>query len=435
MADKHQIYKDAEDLYNNAEYSDALLLLKSGFLLDNEYIPFYELTSKALMKIPQGEDEAEMFQKAVADFSSYVPFFDLGYHFVDMANWEMAKVFLQRASQLAPDNVDVAFEYALALASSFEIEAARAAIAKTSFHSDFWASYKYCFYSLLLNDKTEEVKEFIRQIREQIYVKPAQSEDDTFALFKLNELQNISRRLAAVGTPDAHIAHWHFIQYAGVLLDFMEDEGIAAGRWVYVFLTPGHVKNLMEKLHYVLQESPIEVSHILYTNDRNSELIATIAANMMSLPAEVLTYDNYETSNALIITSDASEFNSWQDLRVMNHAQVTFALWMNWTEECLFCPDIVGMLAQAVYLPWEAAIKVNQTTGEETVDAKTDNRATSVIAAEYAQVQSAHPEVDVFTEKYLPFYLQNIALLNLAQKQGARSYFTIESALSGSHLH
>ena len=72
----------------------------------------------------------------------------------------------------------------MALGSRFRIAEALHVLRLTDFASEFWAAFRAFHLSVLLGENIPEAKVFLRNIREQIYAKTQQVEDDHFALQK-----------------------------------------------------------------------------------------------------------------------------------------------------------------------------------------------------------------------------------------------------------
>lgn len=432
MSIVQNLYEKAQNHFKEGEYALALESLWKCFSIDNQYINAYSLAAKILEEIG-GEEDAQLFQACADNFESAAAFYDLGYYFVDSAEWEVATPFLERAFALNPTDLNTAYELSLALTARFKFERAIEVIESVEFRNDFWLSYRLYFCNILQNREVNIAQQFIRSIREQIYLLPQRSEDEAFALQKLAELQEMIRRLESLYKTEPFdeakkfIRNIHFLQYGGAILDFMEAENggreVAGGRYVRTWLTKEMIANILEKLSVFLAKNNQQPSEILYVLDRDAEILAKVLAKKWNIPANFLSQKNIHTPNALIIAKDAKDFQEFLQLVPIQNGQITFALHLNWLESAVFCPDIVGLLAQLANPYWNGGRVIQQ---HQSFEIEADMRKTEVIAAEILAVE---PQLDVHFETHLAFYEAQKSFLKCCQKQGNRFHFTSDSPL------
>ncbi len=429
-----EIFHNAEILFKEKDYTQTLLTLMKGFIADNQHVPFYQLAGKALRGL-KGYEEAEMFERAIKAFTDWQAFYDLGYHYVEMGYWDLAIAFLARANTLNPADVVVAYEYSLALGARFRLADALHALRMTDFASEFWAAYRAFHLSVLLGQDIAEAKIFLRNIREQIYLKTEIADDEAFALQKLDNLQEIIGRYEALETPETHIRDWHFIQYGAAVLDFFEEKEediqVAGGRWVAAWASEESLRNLLEKLKAFCEMSALSFEKILYIADRDAEITAKLIGKILHLPTEKLTNDNVLTNNTLVVADAADKFNDWKQLAVKRKGQVTFAIWQSWLEDVAFCPDVVGVLAQMYNLPWEGGAMRLVDAENQTFERTEPNFQNPDAIAKYISEIVADLSEDVFFEENIAFY-QKYQALWAGKTKTNRFYFTAESPITGS---
>jgi len=430
------LYEKAQIHFKEGEYADALQNLWKCFSIDNQFVSAYKLAAKILAEIG-GEEEAHLFQACADNFESANPFYDLGYHFVDAAQWEVATPFLERAFALNPTDLNMAYELSLALTARFKFERATEVIESVEFRNDFWLSYRLYFCNILQNREVNIAQQFIRSIREQIYLLPQKSDDEAFALQKLAELQEMIRRLESLYKIEpfeegkTFIRNIHFLQYGGAILDFMEGENggreVAGGRYVGIWFSKEIIARILEKLVLFLAKIKKQPSEILYILDRDAEILAKVLAEKWNIPTNFLSEKNVHTQNALIIAKDAKDFQEFLQLVPIENEQITFALQVNWLESAAFCPDIAGVLAQFANPYWNGG-RVVQNGQSHQIEA--DMRKTSAIAAEILEVS---PKLDKYFEEHLAFYEAQKSFLKCVQAKGFRAHFTSDSPLAGEY--
>jgi tetratricopeptide (TPR) repeat protein len=434
MSIAQNLYEQAQIHFKEGEYADALQHLWKCFSTDNQYVDAYSLAAKILDEIG-GEEEARLFQACAEQFGDANAFYDLGYHFVDAAQWEVATPFLERAFALNPTDLNMAYELSLALTARFQFERATEIIESVEFRNDFWLSYRLYFCNILQNREVNIAQQFVRSIREQIYLLPQRTDDETFALQKLTELQEMIRRLESLYKTEPFeegkkfIRNIHFLQYGGAILDFMEEENggreVAGGRYVGIWFTKEIIANILAKLVLFLAKMEKQPSEILYVLDRDAEILAKVLAKKANIPANFLSQKNIHTKNALIIAKDAKDFHEFLQLVPLENEQITFALQLNWLESAAFCPDIVGVMAQYANPYWNGGRVVQN---NQSFQIEADMRKTDMIAAEILEVA---PAIDAYFESHLAFYEAQKSFLKCVQKNGVRSHFTSDSPLGG----
>src|SRR6185295_19382987 len=91
--------ESARAKYEEHDYPECLRLLTFAFTDNPDNRGSYELAASCLRQM-KAEDEAALFEAALADFDNYKPFFDLGYHFIDAGHDRLAIPMLQRSFSL-----------------------------------------------------------------------------------------------------------------------------------------------------------------------------------------------------------------------------------------------------------------------------------------------------------------------------------------------
>lgn len=393
--------KSAEENFAKGEYEKALLNLKWGFKEDNEYQPLYQLAIQVLDKL-EASEEKNLFENALANFKQFQPFYDLGYHFIDIGNYDLAQSFYEKALKIDPSSTDTAYELSLAYSARFNTKKALEVLENTDISYDFWAIYRL-HQCKIWNNQTEGVKGFIEQVKKRLQQED-RNDDTDFAKEKIEELEEVFSRYNLLGNPETHIREWHFIQHGAAVLDYFEDteEYVAGGRYVALWGTMESVREVLEKLRLFLitiHKNPIKV---LSLPDRNSEIISKAVSILLKTDFEFLTEENINEENIIIVAGDNDSFNGVEKIFSIQKNQTVFSLNLNWFNNAMISPDIAGFMTQTYSFPWEGGgLRIIDDETQKIERTEPDNRAAEVIADQLVNIE---PEINQEFQDTLNFY-------------------------------
>ena len=415
--------------------TECLRLLGFGFGADSTLKPLYEVARQALQQL-QAPEEAALFERALSDFGSAKPFYDLGYHFVGVGSDRLAIPFLERAHALAPGDIDIANELCLALCGQFQPARGADVLAQVLEPLDsrpFWPWFQLQWARLLTNQPTG-IAEWITESRAVLSAAGLSEEQRANTGYVLDKLEAALHRLQSVPDPRPLVQDWHFIQYGAAILDYMDDsvtEGgleVAGGRHVATWGQVGDVRRVLEKLKQFLDATGQKPQVVIALEDRDSQIIALAAAQVLALPYEIASAQNIGRAKALIVAGDNRAID-WNALRVVAQEQVLFAFSHHWLAGSAVTPDISGLMAQSYYLPWNGnAMRVDPETHEVT-RSEPDERDPSEIAAEIAR---ATFEPDPRWPEILGFYASRREMLSNSVPGKPRLPFITDSPVPGS---
>ncbi len=425
--------EQAKDKFSQGDHTECLRQLTFAFIQDADNTECYVLAIMCLRQL-ESENEAVLFETALANFESPEAFFELGFHFIDVGHERLAIPLLQRAFRLAPGDSKIGLELAIALCGQFQPQAAREVLLQCKLDSNFWISYQF-FWSSLLCGITDGAEPFIKESRRAFLAQTATHEIKG-ALYALDKLDELRLRLALVKTPEAHIMHWHFIQYGGVILDYFDDrEGqqglqVAGGRWVYVGISYLQLSITLNKLKRLLSELGRAPSIVLSMPDRDSTIIASAISKILGLPMTVVPdLENAAWEESLLVAANNWNFTGAPLERVMKN-QIVFAMNHNWLEQGPNTPDIIGMMSQYCTWPWSKERLVIDPVTNERTDAVEDIREPEEIAAEFSN------EINDFEAEFadtVEFYKRNSAYLKGGRLGGSKRWrFITDSPVPGS---
>lgn len=414
--------------------------MTGGFTKDAAYQPLYRLAAQCLRQL-SGQDEAVLFDAALADFRSFTPFFDLGYHFIDVAHFRLAVPFLERAHDLAPQNDMVASELAIAYTHQFQPQRGRDALASMYQNADFWVKYQYYWCCLLCGSDQNEITAFIAASRASFTAPYLSADESQGAKAALDKMEQCLIRLRLLGdTLQTNLVRdWHFIQYGAALLDFFDDRTdsngleVAGGRYVALWGSVPSIAGILHKLVRFLEALHHKPERLLYLPERDSEILGIALGALLNLPPEEADETNVSGPNRLIVAADNRLLGDWPQLYPVFPSQTVFALNLHWTEDGAVTPDVSGLMTQNYYFPWRGEGIAFDPDTKESKPTLPDTRPSFAIAAELAATPDTESDLHFETD-HLPFYVRWGDFLAGAPSSETRLRFNSDSPVPGAYF-
>jgi hypothetical protein len=413
----------AQELYDNGKYAEALRALTWGFIKDVDYMPLYKLAVASLAKL-EAEDERQLFDAVLNHPGEFKSYNDMGNHFSNARHYTLAQPFLGRAHELNERNVDTAHELAIAYARTFQIGRAVDVLTSVNYRRDLWATY-FMYRCRILDGSLDGLDESIQEAIDHLQTLEA-SEEAEIAKLKFNELKEMLVRYSSVEDPRTHIRDWHYIQYGGMILDYFDDmdDYVAGGRYVAAWGSNESIKTIAHALKLTLNELSIAVTNVMALDHRDSEIVGRVIASELNAGFSLYS-TNQPGMPGLVVVSDSRYLNDHPYLETIRPGQMIFALNHCWLDTANISPDIIGLMSQAYYLPWDKGIRF---AGEGEIDA--DNRSAEEIASDISRSEVQSQGAD----DLLSFYREHRPYLKgIGEQSGSnRHNFTIESPVAGS---
>lgn len=428
-----EAYQQAVHLYKKGEYKDALRQLVTGFQADINYKPLYFLARDVLGKLG-GTEERRLFAIALNEFEQFQPFFDLGYHFIDTEHYPLAIVFLKKALALKPDNKDAAYELAFAYMARFQIQQALNVLASVDYESDFWLAYLYHQCKLWLK-QPEGISDFITEAR-QLLMTQSITESIDIALYKIQELEDSLQRYQQVDFANSlPIREWHFIQYGAAILNYAEDDvDVAGGRYVGLWGSNENTIQVLNNLIVYLTQLKRLPKRVIAIPERESEILGRVLAQLLQVPFSTLEIME-DFSDCLMVAMDGQAFNGIEPLIDIKPNQTVFAFYQSWLERSMIVSDVVGVLAQHYWSPWEEGRLQTDAMTNKVKRLEADDRPIEILVQELLDLHSVKTNSATSTNPHLAFYLTHQDYLKGGVKGGTkRSPFTVESPVPGSYF-
>lgn len=424
-------FENAQQAFDKDDFTGCLRFLTFCFEENSGFRSGYELALQALIQL-HAEEEINLFQNALNSFNEAKPFYDLGYHFIEVAHYRLSIPFLERALSFESQSSQTVLELSLAYTANFQVKEAFQILSSIDWKGDFWGLYQLHYCALLLGD-SENIAAFIQSIREGVQKEDSQNETIQTILYMMKVLEEMLFRLEQIKSPQNHIRDWHFIQYGSAILDYFDEheEYVAGGRYVSLWGTWESVASNLEKLKVYLEKLSILPKKILIWEDRSSEIIGMTLAKKMSLPIEKVKPENIEQPNSILIVSQAHLLNESFNLIPVQKNQIVFAYNLNWLHESLFTPDITSHLTQHFFFPWNGGgLHFNPETNNVT-ETEDDLRPVDLIVEEILKQEI---KLDSTFDEVLAFYQKHKNFLKGSISGVERVRFKLDSPVKGSYF-
>lgn len=423
----------AKEHFNKGEFQECLRTLAWGFKKDVNYKPLYKLAADSLGKL-NAPDEQKLFEEINRSISNSNGFNSLGNFYFGVGHYELAQVFYEKTIQLNPNNEEAPHDLAISYARRFQVGKAVEVLTQAK-SNDFWNIY-FLNKCKILDKKIDGVQETIDNL--QIFLNEQANQNDVaIPKMKVDELQETLYRYNSVENVQTHIRDWQFIQYGGVVLDYFEDEGeddeyVAGGRYVASWGSNESIKSIGVKLKQFTDRLSISINSVVALSDRDSEITGRVLAKEFKASFSFYEPTN-SNENCLIVSSDSSHFQEYEELNTIHKGQIVFSLNHSWLDSSTISPDIIGFMTQTYSFPWSGdGMRIVDIESKNIEKIPEDNRTTEEIATD---IFSLNQNAEVISN-HLTFYEEHKDFLKgIGKKTNNNRYnFMIESPVPGSYF-
>ena len=202
------------------------------------------------------------------------------------------------------------------------------------------------------------------------------------------------------------LREWHHIQHAGVLLKtaggWFED-GSLGGRFELLELRTDMVAFLLQRLVHLLEDLQL-LPEVVVPASETSAPLAQALALALQVPLEPDLAARRDR-RALLVAAAAGELTPFSRGLTTHRADIqVFSLGLDWSLDAQVCPDVTGVLARRVFLPWEARFSADPDGGQGRSDGG-DARDPALIGAELVSaMQNLPDDGGAAREEFLSFY-------------------------------
>lgn len=226
---------------------------------------------------------------------------------------------------------------------------------------------------------------------------------------QLDALHGLLGRSRLVGElARADLRDWHFVQHAGVILKtaggYFEDAS-RQGRFGVLALRPDMVAFLLQRMADLFSTLGLRHETVVPASETAEPMAHALAAR---LHARVVTELSARgDGGTLLLAANAAELSPFVRGIVRHADQLRVAsINLDWQRDAPVCPEVAGVLAQRVLLPWEERYALDPASRQMRVIAA-DPRDARRIGADLFELMDVIPVEpgarEAFEARYLPW--------------------------------
>jgi len=403
-ADPRILFESAVDQVRRGELRPALATLLAVLGEDPVHADALESAGR-LARMLGSEDDARLFE-AVAEAPDDVDaLYALAYRLVDQGRPGVAVGLLERCVRARPDGPSIRRELAYARMHAHDFVGCLRELTPLR---DDPALAETERLDVLLMQAEAALYAGRRPVTEALLAEAEEiipGDEQRQQLDALHGLLGRSRHVGELARAD--LRDWHFIQHAGVILKtaggYFEDSS-RRGRFGVLALRPDMVAFLLRRLAELLETFGLHHDVVVPASETAEPMAHALAAR---LGARLRAGLAGSRGPALLLAANTAELGPFLGAIARHTDQLRVAsINLDWQREAPVCPEIVGVLAQRVLLPWEARYAIDEDT-HRMRPLPPDPREPAVVGAELRELMDrvAVPEDarEEFEARYRPW--------------------------------
>ena len=379
-ASAQQLFEASVDQVRRGQLRAALGTLLQSLTADPVHAGALEAASR-ICRLLGASDDAALFEAVAARPADAQALYALGYRMVDQGRPDVAAPLLQRALAAQPADVTIRRELAYARLQSGQFAASLAALVPLEDNPDLSETERLDVLltlaeaALYAGDR-EACRQRLEHAEELV-----PEDDQRERLDALHGQLGRSARwkeLSGLG-----LREWHFIQHAGVILKvaggYFED-GTWLGRYDVLDLRLDMLAFLAQRLCDLLGTLELPTEVVVPASPLAAPLAWALAQRLGAELVEDL--DGVDDRPALLVAASAAELAPLAPRLVPHTGDLrVFAVALDWERDAPVCPEVAGVLARRVLLPWEARYAID-TGSSRTRELPADERPPQELGAE-----------------------------------------------------
>lgn len=385
-----QLFDRSVDEVRQGNIRAALGTLLDTLAADPRHAGALEAAAHICRLLGSAED-AQLFENVAAQPESAPALYALGFRLVDQARPDVGAVLLERCLGFDPDDPKTRRELAFARLHSHDFAGCLEALAPLQ-DDPALAETEQLDVILL---QAEAALYATRRDKAQARLAVAESmvaDDDQRA--RLDALYAmVGRSLHWKSLSDIGLREWHFIQHAGVILKtaggYFEDSSLG-GRFDVLALRTDMIAFLLRR--YLDLAEAWNVKHEVVT--AASEVSAPLAqaiAQTLGVPC-VDDLEDQAGRGTLLVAASGSELTPIATMLAEHRSDLhLLALCLDPNVDSWACPEVAGVLARRVLLPWESRFTLRR-DGSGMEEIPGDPRTAADIGEEVAAAMTKLPE-------------------------------------------
>ena len=348
-----QLYERSVDQVRRGDVRAALNTLLDTVAADPGHVGALDAAGR-ICRMLGAVDDAGLFEELARRPDEAQPLFDLAFRMVDQGRADVAVPLLEKCRRAAPDSPGVRRELAFARMQHQDFAGSRKALAPL-LDDPALAETERLDVHLLAAEAAAYAgdRDAARELLAEAESMPA-DEDQLQRLDALHAL--LGRSLHWDSLSGLGLREWHFIQHAGLILKvaggYFEDNSLG-GRFGLLELRGDMVAFLLQRLAHLLQTYDLVPEVCVPASDTAAPLAHALAQRLGADVAASL--PDAAGRPTLLVAASAGELQPFVAGLARHRADLrVFALNLEWERDAVLCPEIVGVLARRVLLPWEA---------------------------------------------------------------------------------
>jgi tetratricopeptide (TPR) repeat protein len=336
-------------------------------------------------------EDAQLFEDLAAQPDSADALYALGYRLVDQARPDTAAVLLERCLGLQPEHAPTRRELAYARLHSHDFTGCLTALDPLQDDSSLAETEQLDIVLLQAEAALYAYRRDKAQARLTVAEAMLADDDQRARLDALYAMVGRSqhwKRLDRLG-----LREWHFIQHAGVILKtaggYFEDSSLG-GRFDVLALRTDMIAFLLRR-YLDLAESWGVTHGVIASVTETSAPLAQAVAQTLGVPC-IQDLDDRAGRSTLLLAASGSEVAGMAPELATHRSDLTMlTLCLDWHNNAWVCPEVVGVLAKRVLLPWESRFTLSK-DGASMEEIPGDPRTAADIGEEVATAMTKLPE-------------------------------------------
>jgi tetratricopeptide (TPR) repeat protein len=421
-----QLYDRSVDEVRRGQVRQALGTLLDTLAADPGHRPACEAAGR-ICRLLGAAPDADLFERLGARPGDPEALYRLGYRLADQGRPDVACRLLERSLAGLPADTGVRRELAYARLQSRDFSGCLRALLPLEDNPDLSETERLDVLlvqaeAALLAGRAQASAEFLGRAEECL-------PDDA----QRERLDALNAQLGrAARWPDlraAQLREWHFIQHAGVLLKtaggWFEDAS-RGGRFGVLQLRGDMLAFLLQRLAHLLERLELRCAAVVPASPLAAPLAHALALRLGARDEPDLQAS--AGAETLLVAASAGELLPHAARLAAHSADLrVFAVGLDWEHDAPVCPDVAGVLAQRVFLPWEPRFATSG-DGQALREVAPDAREPQAIGRELRELMERLPWDDggrartEFEGFYLP--LRRELVLGNEDVHPARRRFT-----------
>jgi hypothetical protein len=306
--------------------------------------------------------------------------YDAGYALYEQRLYGIATTMLARANQLAPGQVAIVTELAVALEQEMRFGEATLFLLQSGLaETNPQVRYFLAFHRLMLGEVDEAAK-LLPGLR-------AQGRGDASVAFMVDALDAMvdrqSRLKGKTPLDERDLTGWHAVLHGGLLLHESPHGHDTPMHGRYAFLSDDYarMREGIDRLQVVLEASGITPARVLAVGDRSSRILARAVGTRLGVP--VVPFLEAPDAPGLVVAYDLDRIGDEATLRALHpHRpnQILFTHASGWVDPFPFAPDVTTLLYQNLVVPWEGGAPRFDPSGGGMTRSEPDHSPDDVLA-------------------------------------------------------